>query len=109
MESTVLLKATHTAARLRQVGQNHSKRRILRLFKSTLSLPPRIIVALFGLTMIALTGAGYFSGKKEGPLPVLAIDEIVILRTPGGMLEVTTLVRKEEFRWSTQHTCPLSQ
>jgi hypothetical protein len=49
----------------------------------------------------------YFSEKKGSSLPFLAVDQIVILRTPGGMLEVSTLVRNEEFRWSTKHTCPL--
>ena len=44
---------------------------------------------------------------KEKLLPVLAKDVIVVLRTPGGMLEVTTLIRNEEFRWSTTHTCPI--
>lgn len=34
-------------------------------------------------------------------------DEIILLRTPGGMLEVSTLVRNEEFKWSTAYTCPI--
>lgn len=77
------------------------------LLKSIISLPLRIILVIVGLIILALTLAMYFSGKKENLLPILAMDEIVILRTPGGMLEVTTLVRNEEFRWSTKHTCPL--
>ncbi len=53
------------------------------------------------------TIGGFYSfwGLKESSLPVLAKDEIVILRTPGGMLEVSTLIKNEEFRWQTTYTC----
>ena len=34
-------------------------------------------------------------------------DEILVLRTPGGMLEASTLVKNEVFAWSTKHNCPL--
>jgi hypothetical protein len=62
-----------------------------------------VAVVILGLFLI---GGIYISvGKSEGSLPVLAKDEIVILRTPGGLLEVSTLVRTEEFRWQTTYTC----
>ena len=33
--------------------------------------------------------------------------QVVVLRTPGGMLEVATLVKTEEFGWRSSHTCPV--
>ena len=68
-------------------------------------MPARFTVALGILILFALGGFYFFWGLKENSLPVLAKDEIVILRTPGGMLEVSTLVRNEEFRWQTTYTC----
>ena len=55
--------------------------------------------------MFALVGGLMSIDTNEQQLPVLAKDELIILKTPGGMLEVTTLIRNEEFRWSTAHTC----
>ena len=31
--------------------------------------------------------------------------QVVVLRTPGGFLEVSTLVKTEEFRWRSSYTC----
>lgn len=33
--------------------------------------------------------------------------QVIVLRTPGGMLEVATLQRVEEFGWQTTYTCPV--
>lgn len=55
--------------------------------------------------LVSVAAALYFSGSKEQAVAVLAKDEIVILRTPGGMLEVSTLIRNEVFQWSTEYTC----
>lgn len=75
---------------------------------STFFTTQRRLPALFGsLALVVVAVWFYFSGSKEHSLPILAKDEIVILRTPGGMLEVATLIRNEEFRWSTSHTCPI--
>ena len=65
------------------------------------------VSAAVALMAISLrVGIGSFD-TNEKQLPVLAKDELIILKTPGGMLEVTTLVRNEEFRWSTTHACPI--
>jgi hypothetical protein len=39
-------------------------------------------------------------------IPTLATDEIVIVRTKGGKLQVSTLIKNEEFGWQTSWTCP---
>ena len=74
---------------------------------SIFSTKRRLLAVLVGLALVLVAVAVTIrlSGQKEHSLPVLAKDEIVILRTPGGMLEVTTLVRNEEYLWSTEHTC----
>ena len=75
---------------------------------SSITSSKRRIALVLGTSIAATLAVGIFSfGLKEKPLPVLAKDVIVVLRTPGGMLEVTTLIRNEEFRWSTSHTCPI--
>ena len=46
-------------------------------------------------------------GSGQGPLALLDPARIVVLRTPGGLLEVSHLVKIEEFAWQTTYTCPL--
>lgn len=36
----------------------------------------------------------------------LAKDEIVVVRTKGGRLQLSTLIKNEEFKWQTSWTCP---
>lgn len=67
----------------------------------------RFIFLAFALVLAGFFGARHFWGHAEKNPPVLMPDEIILLRTPGGMLEVSTLVRNEEFKWSTAYTCPL--
>jgi len=78
-------------------------------FLATLSLARRIAVAGFLalLVIVAIKLGANSLGKTEKQESYLATDEIVILRTQGGMLEVATLVRNEGFQWSTSHTCPI--
>jgi hypothetical protein len=45
-------------------------------------------------------------GTKEEKVTTLAKDEIVVVRTVGGRLQVSTLIKNEEFRWQTSWTCP---
>jgi hypothetical protein len=45
-------------------------------------------------------------GMREENVSTLAKDEIVVVRTMGGRLQVSTLVKNEEFRWQTSWTCP---
>lgn len=76
----------------------------------TPSKMPTSRLLLIGVILVGLIGAAaalFFPKTKEKAEPILAKDEILILRTPGGMLEVATLVRNEEFRWSTEYNCPL--
>lgn len=79
----------------------------MRLLSSIFTLQVRLAIVLIILIAFAIGGIYLSSGIKEGSLPVLAKDEIIILRTPGGMLEVATLIRNEEFRWQTTYTCAL--
>lgn len=66
------------------------------------------------MTWIGLLAIGFlfvylssFSAKEGKGLIRLARDEVVVLRTPGGMLEVSTLIKNEEFAWRTTFNCPL--
>jgi hypothetical protein len=63
------------------------------------------VIVVIGL-VAAYTLRGRF-GASEAPVPVLLTDQVIVLRTPGGMLEVAELVRSEEFRWKTEYTCPV--
>lgn len=42
---------------------------------------------------------------KEEPVVILDPAKVVLVRTPGGMLEVATLIRTEEFSWSVSYKC----
>jgi hypothetical protein len=44
---------------------------------------------------------------EEVKVSRLARDEIVVIRTKGGRLQASTLVRNEEFGWQTSWDCPL--
>lgn len=46
-------------------------------------------------------------GPHERSVTVLDPARVVVVRTPGGMLEVATLQKVEEFGWQVSHTCPL--
>ena len=63
-----------------------------------------VAAAFFALTQWRSTGQ---SGVVEVSEPALAKDEIVVLRTPGGKLQVATLVKNEEFSWKTSYTLSL--
>ena len=59
---------------------------------------------------VALVCAVLWSGSAawrstEGPVATLDPAQIVVLRTPGGFLEVATVVKVEEFRWRSSFTC----
>jgi hypothetical protein len=59
-----------------------------------------------GATAVAI-GVAVSSGKlrKEERAEVLAPDRVVLLRTPGGFLEVGSLEKVEEFGWSSSWNC----
>jgi hypothetical protein len=72
----------------------------------------RHIWPLLVVVLLLLGGAAIYAfrsqfGTQENALPVLLKDEVIVLRTPGGMLEVATLVRNEEYKWKTEYSCPI--
>jgi hypothetical protein len=65
-----------------------------------------------GVAVLALAAAGGWFvlqrsvfGRAEGPVHVLDPARVVVLRTPGGHLDVATLVKVEEFGWRSSRTC----
>ena len=44
---------------------------------------------------------------REEAVTVLDPARVRIIRTPGGLLEVATLQKAEDFGWQVTHTCPL--
>ena len=67
---------------------------------------PRTAIGMAFL-LVCLVAYAMYSPTSETKITRLAKDEILVLRTPGGMLEASTLVKNEEFAWSTKHTCPI--
>jgi hypothetical protein len=73
---------------------------------------PRLRVAMALLVALAVIGWLAASdrlrfGTAQQQARVLDPTEVIVLRTTGGMLEVATLKRVEEFGWQTTYTCPL--
>ncbi len=64
------------------------------------------VVVLFGVTF----AAGYFYGSyrtgKSLEQKILVGDRYRVVRTPGGMLEVSTFQKGESFSWQTSWNCP---
>jgi hypothetical protein len=62
-------------------------------------------VPVVALSLIAIFG--WFGwGVREQAVTVLDPAKVRIVRTPGGLLEVATLQKVEEFGWQVAHTCP---
>ena len=69
-------------------------------------LRPAVAVALVILALLAgFAWRGW--GHREQAVDALDPARVRIVRTPGGMLEVATLQKVEEFGWQVSHTCPL--
>lgn len=51
--------------------------------------------------------AGWLGGNPSERETLLDPAQVIVVRTPGGLLEVSTLVKVEEFGWKTTYTCPL--
>ena len=66
-----------------------------------------VLAAVVAVLLVWPSGWPRLTGKTEVRVPKLDKDEIVVVRTKGGKLEVSTLVKNEEFRWQTSWTCPL--
>src|SRR5215213_9103153 len=57
---------------------------------------------------IAAAAAAWLTARvREEPSALLDPAQIILVRTPGGFLEVGALEKVEEFGWSSRYTCPL--
>ena len=68
-----------------------------------LLLPVAAVLAAF----IAYQLGWLSAGTRQEQVTQLDPARVIVLRTPGGLLEVATLKRVEEFGWQTKYTCPL--
>lgn len=64
-------------------------------------------VAPLGVLAALVAFMGWNWGTREQAVTVLDPGRVRIIRTPGGMLEVATLQKIEEFGWQVAHACPL--
>lgn len=65
-----------------------------------------------GLIAVLLAAGGLWLGLRPGlwvrageQVAVLDSSRVIVLRTPGGFLDVSTLVKVEEFGWRSARTC----
>jgi hypothetical protein len=66
-----------------------------------------VVVALLAVLAYGIATDGLPFGTKQQKVAALDPSQVIILRTPGGLLEVATLNRVEEFGWQTKYTCPV--
>ena len=70
----------------------------------------KYIVVLICLLLGGMFVAGYLYGSHRTSQSMMANyligDQYKVVRTPGGMLEVTSLKKPEAFAWKTTWTCP---
>ncbi|MRD48808.1 hypothetical protein GHT07_16090 [Caenimonas koreensis DSM 17982] len=64
------------------------------------------VVVVAGLAVLTFSGLRV-PGTQQEQWHLLDPAQVIVLRTPGGLLEVATLSRVEEFGWQTTYTCPL--
>jgi hypothetical protein len=64
-----------------------------------------IVAAAIAVAAGWLVTRGLPWGSREEQVRTLDPAQVVVLRTPGGFLEVSTLVKNEEFRWRSSYTC----
>lgn len=67
------------------------------------------VTALAAAAALGVVGIYEMKTNKPKQEAVVVIDSarVVVVRTPGGLLEVAALTRSEEFAWSTRYQCPL--
>lgn len=69
------------------------------------------IKPLLALAVAAVLGVLAYQALRPGiqqeQVKLLDPAQVIVVRTPGGLLEVATLSRIEEFGWQTTYTCPL--
>ena len=63
--------------------------------------------ALAAGLLVLLAAAWFARAPREQGVAGLDPARIVLLRTPGGFLEVGALEKVEEFGWSSRYTCPI--
>ena len=66
----------------------------------------RTWAVLLAVLALAAAFAWWSWGSRERAVNALDPAMVRIVRTPGGMLEVATLQKPEEFGWQVTHTCP---
>jgi hypothetical protein len=66
-----------------------------------------LIGVIIAGTLYFLLGSGQWFSPKQAQRELIDPAKVVVIRTSGGLLEVSTLIRNEEFGWSTKHTCPM--
>jgi hypothetical protein len=70
--------------------------------------PTKRIAWAAAAALLALLAFAFYAGKAgHQPLAFLDPARIILLRTPGGFLEVGAMEKVEEFGWSSRYTCPL--
>lgn len=64
---------------------------------------------LFAAGVLGVAAAAWWllAPAREERVAILDPARIVLVRTPGGFLEVGALEKVEEFGWSSRYTCPL--
>ena len=68
---------------------------------------PYIIVAIVGATFIGIYFLNQPVSTHGEQVEILDPNKVIVLRTPGGLLEVATLIVNEEYSWKTTWECPL--
>jgi len=65
------------------------------------------IVAATGAILVVIVAMFPGGGvPRQEQLRLLDPAQVLVLRTPGGMLELATMVKIEEFGWQSSYTCP---
>jgi hypothetical protein len=64
-----------------------------------------VVTLAVGALVMLLATRGLPWRSTEEQVRALDPAQVVVLRTPGGFLEVSTLVKNEEFRWRSSYTC----
>jgi hypothetical protein len=69
----------------------------------------RVFAGIAAVAVAGLVAAWIWKGQgpREQAVTVLDPARVRIVRTPGGLLEVATLKKVEEFGWQVAHQCPL--
>lgn len=61
----------------------------------------------FAIVLAVAAALWLFRSPRQEAVALLDPASIILVRTPGGFLEVGTLEKVEEFGWSSRYTCPL--